>query len=348
MAAVVQAVVRVVRNREEKDSTIRQNLKRNMELLDYMVEDPFYLPKLVVYPEFCLTGVPEATEGRKGRRLVDYQMASTPIPSEYTDLWATKAVEHGVYMVANTFESDESWPERVFNCSFVIDPKGKIVLKYRKLNDVAGRISNTNPPDIYSEYVKKYGEDAFFPVINTPIGKLACMTCYDVHFPEVARIFAMRGAEVIAMPTGEAYSFGPDMEMMRRVRAFENSVYLVSANHGDTIGSTRPINQQWGHSEIIDYKGRILQVIAGPGEAVNSAQIDLEALRSFKRTAHSNNLLPQVKVQFYSKFYSKFDFWPLDAYLDQPITDKSDGTRVLQKVLQKKEQETKRAEPISR
>jgi predicted amidohydrolase len=181
-----------------------------------------------------------------------------------------------------------------------------------------------------------YGDDAFFPVIDTPLGRLACMTCFDVYFPEVARILAMRGAEIICMPTGEASSFGPEMELLRRARALENSVYLLCANHGDTIGSPRPINQQWGHSIILDYKGRILTVIPAPGEAVTSALIDVEALRRFKRAPHGgSNLLPQVKSQFYAKFYAKSDLWPLDAHLTTPIQDKSDGVKVLQRVIER-------------
>ena len=259
-------------------------------------------------------------------------MISMAIPSGYTDILAAKAVEHGMYVVGNGFEADESWPGRVFNCSYVIDPKGKVALKYRKVNDMAGRVANTNTPDVYSEYARRHGDESFFPVLDTEIGRLACMTCFDVYFPEVARILAMRGAEIIAMPTGEPYSLSPEMETLRKSRAIENSVYLACANHGETIGSPRPAGQQRGRSVILDYRGHVVQMIDGPGEAVTSGMVDLEALRKFRGSPHGLNLLPQVK----SQFYAAADLWPLDAFLHEPISDKGDGTEVLKNVIRKR------------
>ncbi len=327
--------MRVVRSSEDKDRTIRENLQRNAELIDYLGEDPLYHPKLAVFPEFFLTGVPEAIEGTKGRRLQDYEMASIEIPSDYTDILAAKAVEHGMFLVGNSFESDPSWPGRVFNCSYMLSPQGKIIIKYRKINNVAGRVANTNSPDVFSEYVKKYGVDSFFPIADTEIGKLACMTCFDVYFPEVARIFAMKGAEVIAMPTGEPYALSHQMEILRRARAIENNLFVVCANHGDTLRSPRPANQQRGHSVILDYRGNILEMIDGPGEAVVSATIDIESLRRFRRSASGFNLVPQVKADFYSKFYSKANLWQTDMFLENPIKEKEDVARALQRVIQK-------------
>lgn len=334
-ASVIQSIVRVVRNAETKHEVISENLRRNMELVDYLAEDPLYCPKIAVFPEFFLTGVPEAVEGRKGRRLKDYQMISIEIPSEYTDILASKSSEHGIFIVGNSFEADKSWPDRVFNCTYVLDPQGKIALKYRKINDLAGRVANTNSPDVYSEYVKKYGTDSFFPVIDTVVGKLACMTCFDVYFPEVARILAMRGAEVIAMPTGEPYSLSNEMEVLRKARAIENNVYLLCANHGDTLGSPRPVNQQRGHSSILDYRGNVLQMIDGPGEAVTTASIDVESLRKFRKSTAGLNIVPQVKADFYSKFYTAADLWPTDAFLERPIGEKEDITKALAKVIQR-------------
>lgn len=332
---MIQSSVNVVRSREKKDAVIRANLKRYTELLDYLAEDPLYCPKLAVFPEFFLTGVPEAIEGRQGRRLEDYKMISIEIPSDHTDALAAKAVELGMYIVGNSFESDPTWPGRIFNCSYVLNPNGKIAIKYRKINDFPGRVANTNVAEIYSEYVKRYGIDSFFPVIDTEIGKLACMTCFDLYFPEIARILAMRGAEIIAMPTGEPYSLSYEMEALRRARAIENNVFLLCANHGDTLGGSRPVNQQRGHSVILDYRGNVLQLIDGPGEAVTSANIDVEALRSFRRTPNGLNLVPQVRSEFYAKFYERADLWRNDVFLKNPISAKEDVTKALESVIKR-------------
>lgn len=65
--AVMQSAVTVVRTQEDKDRVIRENLRRDAELLDYLAEDPLYAPRLAVFPEFFLTGVPEGMDGRKGQ-----------------------------------------------------------------------------------------------------------------------------------------------------------------------------------------------------------------------------------------------------------------------------------------
>jgi predicted amidohydrolase len=343
-AAVIQSSIRVSHGAHDVAEAIRANLKRNTELIDYIEgEGRLGGAKLVVFPEFFLTGAPEGF-GKSFRTLKGYQDICIEIPGEYTDVLAKKAAQYGIYIVGNSYERDESLPGRVLNTDYIIDPRGRIALKYRKLNAAGtGFVVTTNPPDIYDEYVKRYGEDSLFPVLDTDIGKLGCMTCFDVNFPEVARILAMRGAEIICMPTGDTYS-AHFHELFRIARARENSVYVVCASHGDTNESIRPKYQQRGYSNIIDYRGNVIEVIDGPGEAVISAQIDIDALRRFRSTPSSYNLLPQVKAEFYAKYYAKSQLWPLNVFLERPIMDTKEGLsaqkRVIDRMLSKMAPET--------
>ena len=163
------------------------------------------------------------------------------------------------------------------------------------------------------------------------------MVCFDVNFPATAQILAMRGVEEIAMPTGESNYFGPKHALLRRARAIEDSVYIVCANHRDTSGSHRPVNQQFGHSATIDHNGQIPSDIEGPGEATTQATIDVGSLRTFRKSISQLNLLPQVKSQFYTKFYEKCDLWPLDVYLDDPVTDTAASAAAMAKVIERME-----------
>ena len=308
----VQAETHVVTDDATRDETIKRNVDRAVELLDFVGGEVRFGTKLVVFPEFFLTGVPE------DRLLESYLRNASPIPGPETDRLAEKAAEFGFFVAGNTFELDPDWPGRVFNTSFIIDDGGKVILKYRKHNDAYAPV-NTHPGDVYTEYVERYGEDALFPVVDTSIGRLACMTCYDVVFPELARCFALKGAEVMIMPTGEGYSFVRKQHLMRRARAFENSVYVVAANHGRFYGGPRPTFQQGGHTEIINPEGDVLECTEGPGEATVSAVIDIGALRRKRSRVDFFNFLACFRGSLYAREYLRHEAWPLDAQAERPI-----------------------------
>jgi predicted amidohydrolase len=136
------------------------------------------------------------------------------------------------------------------------------------------------------------------------------------------------------MPTGEPYNV-PEMELFRRARAIENSVYVISSNHGVTLGSPRPEGQQRGHSIIIDFKGRILQIIDGTGEAITTAEIDIESLRRHKRNLSPGNSLPRLRASLYAKFYSKANLWPLNLGKEKPLKDRAEALETMTEVIKK-------------
>lgn len=325
--ACIQSDMRVVESAAEKDEIIGKNISRDLELIDFACGDVrFGKTEMVVFPEFFLTGVPE------DRTWEGYMMRSIKVPGKETDRFAEKAVEHGVYIVAGVFEIDDIWPDRCFNTSFIMDPKGDIILKYRKHNDTQVCI-NTNPGDMYSEYVSKYGEDALFPVVDTPLGKLGCLTCYDVGFPEIARILTLQGAEVILMPTGDPFAISTQHELFRRARALENMVYLVSTNHGKHLASKRPEHQQRGYSQIIGYNGEIMSCVDGSGEAVIWGIIDIESLRQRRARIDLFNYLACFRASLYAKYYAKADCWPLDTWNERPKKNKEEVFALSDKIV---------------
>ena len=64
------------------------------------------------------------------------------------------------------------WPGRFFNTSFIINPWGEIILKHWKHNHNAFLLPYTSPCDVYDEFVRRYGREALFPVVDTPVGRL--------------------------------------------------------------------------------------------------------------------------------------------------------------------------------
>ncbi len=331
--ACVQSDVWVMDEREpqSRDAVIEKNLKRNMELVDYLCIEPRYGPKLLVFSEFCLTGVPE------GRTLKGYQDRAVPIPGWVTEYIGERCKKYGVYVACNTFERDDDWPGRVFNTAFIVGPDGNVILRYRKNNDFQGGIPvSTNPGDLYTAYVEKYGgqPEVLFPVVDTEIGRLGCMTCYDVRFAEVARCLALQGCEVIIHPTAEGsgpMAWRASWDYAKQVRAWENSCYFVSTNNGRTFGSLRPENRQRGLSRIIDFEGRILAETDGIGESIVTATIDLELLRQH-RTQHFN-VIATSRFRTYLPIYEKYETWPIDSFVREPLQSREQSGEIGRRVL---------------
>lgn len=325
----IQPIIRVVTDKKSRDQRIRENLSRNMEIIDMLCVDARYKSKVVVFPEFFLTSVPES------RKHEEYMMRSIYVPGKETEIMSAKAREHGLYIVGNVFELDDQWPDRCFNTSFIIDPKGNVALKYRKVNDTQiYSPTNTNTGDVYSRFVEMYGEDALFPVLDTPLGRLSCLTCYDINFPEVARILSLKGAEVIFMPTGDGYGWAKRHAIMRQARAMENMVYIVSVTHGKFMYGARPEHQQAGNSGITDFAGNITDIADGPGELTISGIIDIQSLRERRAMLNHFNYLVGFRGTLYAKYYEKAPTWPLDNWLEKPMRSNQEALELGQKILE--------------
>ena len=98
--------------------------------------------------------------------------------------------------------------------------------------------------------------------------------CYDLRFPELYRILAVRGARLIAVPSAFTTTTGRDhWEVLLRARAIENQVFVLAPNQA---GDAPPHFDSYGHSAIVDPWGRVLAA-AEPGERFVAADLDLAA-----------------------------------------------------------------------
>ena len=344
-AACIQSIIHEIRDHRTKDEVIRENINRILSNIDY-VTGRFGNSKIIVLPEFSLQGFDHLPG------VEDSLKICITIPRPETDMLAEAAVEKGIYIGGNAFEVDPDWPGRWFNTAFLISPEGEVILRYRKIytGSVAGGATNTSPADVLTEYIDRYGYEGLFPVVDTPLGKIGMLVCFDICFPEVTRALAMRGAEIILHPTGEPY--GPQRKSWREAkhtRAFENGAYLLSANHGAYYSQTEggqwmnsadlmfqerqrneiaPSMRSHGHSEIIDYYGNVVADVTGSGEAVVQGLIDIEALR-YKRSQTGLNLLAISMPQVYAPLYEKTQLRPVDQFADHPIQKRGEGRQVL-------------------
>ncbi|MFN2612519.1 MAG: carbon-nitrogen hydrolase family protein [Solirubrobacterales bacterium] len=180
------------------------------------------------------------------------------------------ARELGVHLLAGSFAERLEGAERLANTSLLIDPAGVIAATYRKihmfdvdLGGVAYRESEAESP----------GEE----IVVAEMGefRLGMSVCYDLRFPELYRILALRGAQVVAVPSAFTSETGREhWEILLRARAIENQSFVIAANQS---GTTPPHYDSYGHSMIVDPWGRVLAAIEA-GEGIAAVELDLREL----------------------------------------------------------------------
>lgn len=292
-------------------AVIAENIAHVCELIETATQGP-NRADLVVLPEFSLQGPPHGLPAAEW-----IEKACCPIPGPITQPLQALARQRRVYIAAHQFESDPEWPGRYFNTSFLIDPRGEVILRYRRINTAAF----PSPHDFMDAYLARHSMAEIFPVADTELGRLALIPCGEINVPEVARVLMMQGAEVILHSTNSPRK--PAQEAAKVVRAAENMMFLVSANVAEGIGFSWDGSVPGGRSHIIDYLGRTLAYEDGAEETTSvSALIDIEALREARKqdTGTSNPLL-RARWEMYRPFFAAASFYPPNSFLHAPMTD---------------------------
>jgi predicted amidohydrolase len=324
----LQTEIHVIQDPADKDPIIKRNLDRTLEVAAHAVATEE--SRLLILPEAWLQGfVPN-------RSISDWLKVCIPIPGPETEKLGNFCRQHQIYLAGTAFERSDAWPGRIFNTAFIVGPSGKVELKYRQLNPetLNGLLPVTSPADILNEYARREGELPLFPVLDTPLGRLACLVGNDVNFFEHTRTLVLRGTEILLHHTAEttAASF-PVWEEMRRARAYENVSYFASVNNGGLSGSGAPRMRSRGHSEIISYEGKPLATADSAGEVALHTIISLQQLR-FRRTEVRMNFPAQSKIKMYGPTYRKAERIPNNAWASRPLESPDEGPQLVRRVIE--------------
>jgi predicted amidohydrolase len=158
--------------------------------------------------------------------------------------------------------------ERLANTSVHVDPHGEVRAVYRKLHmfdvEVAGRAYRESA-------VTEPGDEVVLSTTSDGV-ELGLSICYDLRFPELFRVLALRGARVVVLPSAFTLPTTRDhWEVLVRARAIENEVFVVAANQ---VGAHPGGHRSGGRSMIVDPWGVVLAQ-AGDGEGFVAADLDL-------------------------------------------------------------------------
>jgi predicted amidohydrolase len=207
------------------------------------------------------------------------EMAAGAEPLDGPSLGAARswARELGVHLLAGSI--CEAGPEKAFNTSVLIGPHGDDLAVYRKIHlfDVeAGGVT----------YRESDNEEAGSEIVIAEVGGLGLglSVCYDLRFPELYRILALRGARLIAVPSAFTQATGRDhWEVLPRARAIENQAFVLAPNQ---VGDAPPHYRSYGRSMVVDPWGVVLAT-APDEECYVTAELDLGAQERIRESLPS-------------------------------------------------------------
>ena len=214
-----------------------------------------------------LVVLPERVDIRGGA--VDYRAGAEPLDGRPIT-WARElARELGIDLVAGSVAERREGHDRVSNTSVHVGPDAELRAVYRKIHMFDVEVGGVE----YRE--SEHSEPADELVLSETANglRIGLTVCYDVRFPELYRILALRGARIITVPanftrvTGEAH-----WEVLLRARAIENQVFVIAPGQGRRAG---PEGDSYGNSMIIDPWGEVLARAPTEGECHIVAELDL-------------------------------------------------------------------------
>jgi predicted amidohydrolase len=322
--------VNYAKSREEAGEIIKRALERLAKQIFASIAFVGFDTKLIVLPEYFLTGFPMGETVDEWRAKACLEIGG----AEYESLGKI-AQERKIYLSGNAYELDENFPELYFQTCFVIAPSGDVVLRYRRLNSMFA----PTPHDVWEKYLDVYGLEGVFPVARTEIGNLAAIASEEILYPELARCLAMRGAEIFLHNTSEV--FGSDRlpkNAAKICRAVENLAYVVSSNSAGIADCAIPESSTDGGSKIIDFRGVVLSETAQGESMAAFAEIDLDALRRFRRRPGLMNVPSRQRFELYAESYAKNSFYPPNTLLDKKA-DRAHFVETQKSVIEKLEKD---------
>ena len=232
--------------------------------------------KVICLPELFLTKYFCQVENHKNFNLAE----KIPGPNSY--LFSLLAKELKIILIISLFEKKTSG--LYHNSSIVINEKGKILGKYRKMHI-------PDDPQFYEKFYFTPG-DLGFKSFKTSKGNLGTLICWDQWFPEAARLTALKGAEIIFYPTAigwhpkEKKKFGKSQLdswlSIQRSHAIANGVYVAAINRVGTEKQGNKMIEFWGNSVMFDPSGNIVKK-ANLKENILICEIDFKKVETSRQ-----------------------------------------------------------------
>lgn len=210
---------------------------------------------LILFPELATTGY------ECGVRFTELAEA---VPGHTVNLLAKRASEFGVYIAFGMVERKRV-ESVIYNAAVLIAPDGEVMDKYHKIH-------------LRGEERLAFRPGYRYPVIDTEFGKLGMLLGWDLTFPEVARSYALAGAELLCVLADWEQDHMLEWNAYLSARALENGIYVAAVNR---VGQ-EPTYSFGGGSKAVGPNGQLIVEIQEPDESYSIAHFDLDAVRSYR------------------------------------------------------------------
>jgi deaminated glutathione amidase len=180
-----------------------------------------------------------------------YRQNAELIPGPTTEFLGGLARELGMYVLGGSILEGEPGAQRLFNTSTFFDPSGELVAVYRKIH-----LFDVKAPD--REYLESnlIAPGCEIVTAKAGIATLGLSVCYDLRFPELYRLLALRGAKILMVPAAFTLQTGKDhWELLLRARAVENQAYVLAPAQWGQKADGR---WTYGRSMVVDPWGTVL------------------------------------------------------------------------------------------
>ena len=276
------SLVAIVQMRSSEDK--RENMKLS---LDFVKEAARKKASLICFPEFQMAFSPRNQSVKKLTKI-----AETIDESNFVLTLGESARRNRINIIATIYEKNtknnssrsniNQFDNRVYDTAVIINSNGAICSVYRKLHmyDALG----------FRESAKMIAGNAIEKPVKTSVGNLGLMICYDVRFPELSRILAINGADILAVPSAWVHGIMKEehWQTLIKARAIENGSYVAAPNQVGHIFS--------GRSMVVDPFGIVI-LDMGNREGMEVIEIDKSRIQ---KARESLPLLKNRRTDVYS------------------------------------------------
>lgn len=238
---------------------------KNLEAIGEMIDQAAARGvSLVSLPEVMNVIGPNVGEGGQAE----------PIPGYTTEFLARKARQHKIWVHGGSFAEEIPGNAKAYNTTIMLNPRGEVVARYRKLHT----FDVTLPDGTIANESERIEPGSDIVTVDTELGTLGFSICYDIRFPELFRLLALNGAQIIFTPANFTLPTGKDhWEPILRTRAIENGCYIIASAQ---IGK-KPKFAAYGNSMVIDPWGAVIARMPDRTGFI-VAEIDLDYLDTIR------------------------------------------------------------------
>lgn len=240
-------------SRDKQDNLLRS--------IDFIAEAAAGNSELICFPEFQMAFSPAKQSAK------ELASVAEAVDGEFVTALSRAARKNRIGVVASIYE--KSAVEKVFDTALILSPAGDVSSIYRKVHlyDALG----------FRESAKLAKGKAIKDPVRTSAGTIGLMVCYDLRFPELSRILALKGANVLVAPSAwvQGEMKEEHWQTMVKARAIENGSYLVAP---DQVG-----NIYCGRSMVVDPFGKVLADM-GQREGIEIVEIDKKRIQDVRKS----------------------------------------------------------------